>query len=69
MPNFRQLAMNLIGQNPNIANNPQATQMLDVIQSGNSQEGQRIADNLCNTMGVSREDALRKAKQFFHIPE
>ena len=69
MPNFRQLAMNLIGQNPNIANNPQAKQMLDVIQSGNSQEGQRIADNLCNTMGVSREDALRKAKQFFHIPE
>lgn len=69
MPNFRQMAMNLIGQNPNIANNPRAKQMLDVIQNGNDQEGQRIAENLCNTMGVSKEDAIKQAKQFFHIPE
>lgn len=69
MPNFMQMAMNLINQNPNIANNPQAQNLIQVIQNGNAEEGQKIAQNLCQTYGVSPEDAIKRAKQFFHIPQ
>lgn len=67
MMNIQQLAMNLIRNNPNVANNPQAQEMLKVIQNGDSQRGQMIAENLCKTYGITKEDALSKAKQFFHI--
>lgn len=64
----RQMAMNLISQNPAIANNPQAQEYLKVIQSGDAQRGQEIAENLCQTYGVSREDAISQAKRFFNLP-
>ena len=50
----RQMAMNLISQNPNIANNPNAQELIKVIQNGDSARGQQIADNLCQTYGISR---------------
>ncbi len=67
MTNMQQLAMNLLRNNPNLASNPQAQKMLEVIQNGDSQRGQMIAENLCKTYGISKEDALARARQFFHI--
>lgn len=64
----RQMAMNLISQNPNIANNPNAQEFIKVIQNGDSARGQQIADNLCQTYGISRDEALKNAKSFFHLP-
>ena len=61
------LAMQMLQNNPNIANNPQAQHMLEVIQSGNSEEGQKIANNLLQTYGVSKDDALKQAKGFFNL--
>lgn len=60
-------AMQMIQNNPNIANNPQAQHMLEVIQSGNAEEGQKIANNLLQTYGVSKDDALKQAKGFFNL--
>lgn len=70
MLNFdpRQMAMNLLMQNPAIANNPRAQDFVGVIQNGDAQRGQQIADNLCQSYGVTREEAIRKAKNFFGIP-
>lgn len=68
MPNLMQFAMNLIQKNPTVANNPDAQNLLNVIQSGDSAKGQQIAENLCETYGVSKEDALAQAKKFFNIP-
>lgn len=62
-----QFAINMLNQNPQIANNPRAQELLQVIQNGDSAKGEQIANNLCNTMGVSKEQAIRDAKQFFHI--
>ena len=64
----RQMAMNLISQNPNIAKNPNAQEFIKVIQNGDSARGQQIADNLCQTYGISRDEALKNAKLFFHLP-
>ena len=56
-PNLMQFAMNMIKQNPNIARNPQAQAMLQVLQSGDAQKGQQIAQNLCQTYGITPEQA------------
>ena len=45
----RQMAMNLISHNPNIANNPNAQEFINVIQNGDSARGQQIADNLAQS--------------------
>ena len=61
------LAMTMISNNPQIANNPQAKSMIEVIQNGDAERGRQIAENLCNTYGVSKEDAVKQAMSFFKI--
>lgn len=68
IPNMRDMALNLLMQNPNIANNPNAQEFIQVIQNGDSVKGEQIAKNLCDTYGMSKEDAIRNAKTFFHLP-
>lgn len=67
MFDMRSFALNLLSQNPNVRANPQMQEMLSVIQSGDSVRGQQIAENLCNTYGVSKENAIANARNFFHI--
>lgn len=67
MMNFQAIALEMIRRNPQIANNPNAQELLNVIQSGDQKKGEEIANNLCNTYGISRDDAVQKAKQFFNI--
>lgn len=71
MPNIqimRDMALNLLMQNSNVANNPNAQEFIQVIQNGDSVKGEQIAQNLCDTYGMSKEDAIRNAKSFFHLP-
>lgn len=65
MNDLKSFAMMMLKQNPNIMNNPQAQHMVSIIQNGDSQQGQQIAENLCKTYGISKEDAIQQAKQFF----
>lgn len=65
--NLEQWALNLISRNPNIANNPRAQEYIKIIQSGDSKKGEEIANNLCQTYGMSKEDAIKNAKQFFGV--
>lgn len=64
---MKDFALMMISRNPRVANNPQFKQMIDVIQNGNDEQGQQIAENICKTYGVSKEDALTDAKRFFGI--
>lgn len=68
MPNMRDIALQMIQNNPNIANNPRAQEMITIIQNGDSQKGQELAQNLCATYGVSPDQAFQQAKRFFNIP-
>ena len=72
MNNPMTMLLNMAMQNSNIANNPRAQEMLQVIQSGDAQKGQQIAMNLCKTYGVSKEQAVGMATEYFknqlHIP-
>ena len=64
---MKDFALMMISRNPRVANNPQFKQMIDVIQNGNDEQGQQIAENICKTYGVSKENALTDAKRFFGI--
>ena len=57
----------LIRRNPNIANNPMNKAMLEAVQNGDSAKGEQLANNLCQAYGVTKEQALAQAKQYFHI--
>lgn len=67
MFNLQAFAMNLLKNNPKIANNPQAQNFIDVIQRGDNAQGEEIANNLLETFGVSKEEGIQQAKNFFLI--
>ncbi len=60
--NLQQMAMNIISQNPRIANNPNARAMVDAIRNNDAQAGTEIANNLLQTYGLSKEDGIAQAK-------
>lgn len=62
---IQNFALNLLQRNPNIANNPNAIEMINVIRSGDATRGAQIAQNICNSYGVSQQEATEKAKRFF----
>lgn len=67
IPNIKDVAMNMIRNNPNVANNPNAQEFINVIQNGDSEKGKQIAQNLCNTYGVTPDQATKQAKRFFNL--
>lgn len=63
---IQQMAMKILKENPNIANNPNAQSMINVIQSGDEKKGQEIAEN-CDygqilNEWIFMEDKVRKPK-------
>lgn len=61
----RSFALQLLQRNPSIANNPNAQEMIRVIQNGDSARGEQIANNLISTYGVSKSQAMQQAANFF----
>ena len=67
MVNPRDFAMHMIRNNPSITNNPIAQNYINVLQSGDAQKGQQIAQNILNCSGLPRERALQQVGLRFHI--
>ena len=64
--NLLYFAQRMIQSNQNrIPNTPWAQAAVNAIMNGDANAGQQIAQNLCNSNGVSKEDALRQAAEFF----
>ena len=57
----------LINKNPQIANNTNAVEMLNVIKNNDSKRGIEIAENLCKEHNVSRNEAINMARNCFRI--
>lgn len=68
-PNVGNPIMNLLNQaiqnNPALRDNAQAQNYIHVLQSGDSQKGQQLAENICKTMGVTPQQAVQQAMSFF----
>lgn len=63
--NPQQLVQQAIQRNPTLANNPQAQQYIQVLMSGDAQKGQELARNICGSFGVTPEQGVQQAQQFF----
>ena len=61
------LVNSLLSNNPRISQNPMARELINIVQSGDAKRGEQIADNLCRTYGISRQDAIANARRFFHL--
>lgn len=61
-------AMAMINKNPAIQNNPQAQELINVIQNNDAARGEQIATNLCDTYGVTKDQAIAQAKKYFGLP-
>lgn len=48
-----------------IPNAPWAKSAINAIMNGDANTGARIAENLCNSNGVTKEQALKSAAEFF----
>ena len=68
MPNPMDFVMNMIRNNPKVANNPQAQEWIQVIQSGDQARGEQIANNLLNSMGLTKEEAMQEVSKRFGFP-
>lgn len=63
---LQEYAMQMINQNPQVLqNNPRAQNMADVIKSGDNAAGEQLANNILQTMGITKEEAMRMAYQKF----
>lgn len=69
MNNMQQFALNMIARNPQLQKraqgNPMLQQGLNAIQNGDSRAGEQLARNICNSMGVTPEQATNQAMGFF----
>lgn len=67
MPNLEQFALMLLKKNPKIANSPQGKEFMDILESGDTERGQKMAQNYCNSYGVTPEEGYNQARKFFNI--
>lgn len=58
---IRAFALDMISKNPNIANNPNAQEMINAIKNGDDAKGAQIADNILKTNGLTREQGISQA--------
>lgn len=65
------MAMNFMQQrmqsDPRFAGNQMAQEFMDILKSGDATRGAQMADNICQSYGVSREDALKQSRQYFRM--
>lgn len=57
--------INKLTTDPSMSSNPVAQNLLVAIKSGDSKKGEEIAKNLCNSYGVTPEEAYNQAMAFF----
>ena len=63
------LAQTVIQRNPNrIQNAPWAQSAINAIMNNDANSGAQIADNLCQSYGLTREQALNQISQSIKLP-
>lgn len=65
MPDIMSMVTMLLNQRPEIMNNPNAKEYLEIIKNRDSKRGEEIATNICKTYNISKEEGVNTAMQFF----
>lgn len=71
MFNPMDLAMRALNANPKFANAPMGQELIRCIQNNDIQAGEALANNILQTYGLSREQAVQQAEAglrgIFHL--
>lgn len=67
MGNFVQFAMNLLNQNQFQPINQNGQEMVNAIRNNDSQRGEELANNILKSYGLTKEQGIAKAKQYFGL--
>lgn len=62
-----QFALQMLRSNPQVAQTPMGQQFMTILQNGDQQKGIELANNLCQSYGITPEQALQQARTHFHI--
>lgn len=65
LPNPNTFLQQMMRQNPNLMQNPQAKNMIDILQSGDAKKGEEMANNLLQSFGMTKEQAMQMVAQRF----
>ena len=69
MSKLLNLAQGLIRANQNsMPNTPWKDAAINAIMSGDAQAGQQIANNIMQSMGITKEQVMEQAKKQFNFP-
>ena len=63
MSRITDLAAQMIRNNPNIQQTPLAQAGINAILSNDAKAGEQLANNILNSMGMTKEEALKIAKE------
>lgn len=59
-----QVAVNIVKSDPSKANSPIGQQFLQIAQNGDEQAGIALAENLCQSYGTPKDQAIGMAQRF-----
>lgn len=69
MSKMLNFAQRLVQTNQNnLPNAPWRDAAIDAIMSGDAQAGQQIANNIMQSMGMTKEQMMEQAKKQFNLP-
>lgn len=60
-------AIQMLRSRPDIAGNPRAQEMLRIIQEGDSERGEEVANNLLSNYGMTKQQGIEAARRFFGL--
>lgn len=63
MSRITDLAAQMIRNNPNIQQTPLAQAGINAILSNDAKAGEQLANNILNSMGMTKEEALKIARE------
>lgn len=65
-PNMIQmLIQNAINRNPQLSQNPQTQAIINALMNGDKATGEQLAKNYCDTYGISPDQGVQQAQNFF----
>lgn len=63
MSRITDIAAQMIQNNPNVQNAPWAQEGINAILNNDSKTGEKLANNILNSMGMTKEQAMQIAQQ------
>lgn len=64
-PMIKNFALNLLAQNPKQAQSPMGQQLINILNSGDDAAGEELGNNIIQTNGLQKDQAIQQAYQGF----